>query len=235
MADETRGGVAESGRSFSRGAMVISLLLTLVFDVGLALVIFEVVRHDGGSEFFAYLLAGIGPLFGMGISMLRTRRLGGVSIIILAEILVSAAVALIGSHDPNILLLKDSAETGGFGLVVLISALPVFPKPLMFFFGLKFGTDGTAQGVAYFYDLWDKYASFRRSQYLITIVWGVGSLVEAGLKAAGVYAFSYDTAYTFNRIAPFVVFAGLILWTISYAARVRRAGAARAAATAQQV
>lgn len=224
MTDEAQGGVAASGHSFSRGSMVISLLLTVVFDIGLAIVIFQVARHRGASAFASYLLATIGPLLGMGISLLRTRRLGGVSIIILAEILVSAAVAPIGSRDPIILLLKDSAETGIFGLVVLLSALPLFPKPLMFFFGLKFGTDGTATGVAWFYDLWDKYPGFRRSQYVINTVWGLGFLVEAGLKAAGVYAFSYDTAYTFNKIAPFVVLAALIFWTISYASRVRRAG-----------
>lgn len=233
MADETQGGVAESGHSFSRGSMVISLLLTVVFDIGLTIVIFEVARHQGASAFAGYLLATIGPLLGMGISLLRTRRLGGVSIVILADLLVTAATALIGSHDPTVLLLKDSAETGGFGLVVLVSTLPIFPKPLMFFFSLKFGTDGSADGVAWFYDLWAKHASFRRSQYVINTVWGVGFLVEAGLKAAGVYAFSYDTAYTFNKIAPFVVLVALIVWTISYAGRVRRAGE-RAAAQAQQ-
>lgn len=214
--------------------MAISLLLTIVFDIGLAIVIFQVARGHGLSAFVAYLLASIGPLIGMGISLLRTRRLGGVSIIILIEILISAAVALIGSRDAEVLLLKDSAETGAFGLVTLISALPLFPKPLMFFFGLKFGTDGTAQGVAWFYDLWDKYASFRHSQYLINSVWGIGFLLEAGLKALGVRLFSYDTAYTINKIAPLAVLAALIFWTIWYAGRVRRAGAARAAANAQR-
>jgi hypothetical protein len=208
--------------------MVISLLLTIVFDIGLAIVIFQVARQHGMSKFVSYLLSSIGPLLGMAISILRTRRLGGVSIIILAEILISALVALIGSHDPTILLLKDSVETGRFGLVVLISALPVFPKPLLFFFALKFGTDGTKQGVGWFYELWDKYASFRRSQYVINTVWGAGFLLEAGLKALGVRLFSYDTAFTFNKFAPFVVLAALISWTIWYAGRVRRAGEARA-------
>ncbi len=214
--------------------MVFSLLLTVVFDIGLAIVIFQVARQRGASEFLAYLLSSIGPLTGMGISLLRTRRLGGMSIIILTDILISAAVTLIGSHDPTVLLLKDSVETGTFGVVILLSALPLFPKPLMFFLNLKFGTDGTAQGVSWFYDLWDKYASFRKSQYVINAVWGVGFLLEAALKVLGVRLFSYGTAYTLNKFAPFVVLAVLVFWTIWYAGRVRRAGEARAAAGAQQ-
>jgi hypothetical protein len=71
MAEQTQSSTPDTGRSFSGGSMVFSLLLTTVFDIGLAIVIFQVARQRGVSEFFAYSLSSIGPLTGMGISLLR--------------------------------------------------------------------------------------------------------------------------------------------------------------------
>lgn len=208
--------------------------MTVVFDIGLSILIFQVARSHGASETLAYLVASVGPLVGMLANWIHTRKLGGVSIIILAMILISAAVSLIGSQDARILLLKDSVLTGGFGLVTLLSAIPIFPKPLMFYFGLKFGTDGTPQGIQQWYDLWDKYAEFRRPQYLINTVWGVSFLLEAGIKAACTFTLPYDTAYTVNQIFPFVVLAAMIGWTTWYGqVQAKKGEAARAAHTTQ--
>ena len=216
--------------SYVRG-MVFSLLLTVIFDIGLAIGAFEFSKRALGiGDFGSYLIASVGPLVGMVIALVRTKKVGGFSLIILAQILISAVVTLIGSHDPKVLLLKDSVLTGVFGLVVLITAIPIFKKPLMFFFGLKFGTDGTAAGVGQWYELWDKYPGFRRTQYIINNVWGIGFLVEALAKAVGVYTLPYDVAYSVNQVSPYVLIAILIAWTMSYAARARKQGEARAAA-----
>jgi hypothetical protein len=224
---------AAGERSFNTRAMIISLLITAIFDIGLAIAAFEYAKRVlGVGDFAAYLIASIGPLVGMAIGLLRTRKLGGVSLIILAQILISALVTLIGAHDPRALLLKDSVLTGTFGLVVLITSIPIFPKPLMFFFGLKFGTDGTQEGTAYWYQMWDKYPEFRRVQRFINNVWGIGFMTEAVIKAIGVFVLPYEVAYAVNQIAPFVLLIGLITWTISYSAKARRRGEARAAAAA---
>lgn len=218
--------------SFVRG-MMFGLLLTVVFDIGLAIGAFEFSKRVLGiGDFGSYLIASIGPLVGMLIGLARTKKIGGMSLIILAQVLISALVTLIGSHDPRILLLKDSVLTGAFGAVVLITSISVFPKPLMYFFGLKFGTDGTAAGVAQWYDMWDKYPTFRRTQYVVNNVWGIGFLVEALAKAVGVYTLPYEVAYSVNQVSPFVLIAVLITWTMSYGAKARKRGEARAAAAA---
>ncbi|MBO0811942.1 MAG: hypothetical protein J2P23_07830 [Microlunatus sp.] len=231
MAD-TSASAPASRSTFVRG-MIFSLLLTVIFDIGLAIGAFEFSRRVlGVGDFGSYLIASIGPLVGMAIGLIRTKKLGGMSLIILAQILISALVTLIGAHDARTLLLKDSVLTGAFGAVVLITSIRIFPKPLMFFFGLKFGTDGTADGVAEWYRLWDKYAQFRGTQYLINNVWGIGFLGEALIKAIGVYVLPYEAAYAVNQVAPFILLAGLIAWTMSYAAKARKRGEARAAAAA---
>jgi len=211
--------------------MVIGILLTAVFDIGLAIVVFEVAKHQfGAGDFVAYLVASIGPILGGLIGVLRTRKIDGVAIIILVNLLISAGVTFIGSHDARVLLLKDSVLTGAFGLVILITSLSIFPKPLMFFFGLKFGTDGTKQGTKEWYDLWDRYPTFRSGQRFLNNVWGIGFMVEAAVKAIGVFVLPYDAAYALNQIAPFVLIGCLIYYSIRFGMKQRREGEARRAA-----
>jgi len=226
-ADDTR-------RDFSKRSLFASLALTVVFDIGLAILAFSVAQSQGASDTVAYLIASVGPLAGMFANWIRTHKLGGVSLVIMATILISAAVSLIGSQDARILLLKDSALTGGFGLVTLISAMPVFPKPLMFFFGLKFGTDGTRGGIQEWYNLWDKYPTFRKGQYRINTVWGVSFLLEALIKAVCSLALPYAVAFTVSQIFPFLVLAAVIFWTIRYGNKQRQQGEERAAQAQQQ-
>jgi hypothetical protein len=207
-------------RQFDRNAMIVNLLLTAVLDVGLAILLFRLATSWGASEQLAYVVSCIGPLLSIGVTWARARTLSGVSMVILAFQLLSAGAAFVGGPDPRLLLVKDSLVTGGFGLVCLVSML--FPRPLMFYFGAKFGTDGTSRGLAWWNGLW-QYRTFRRSQYVITTLWGVGFLVEAALRIALAYTVDFDTAYTIGTILPFVVLAALITATIIIGQRTRRA------------
>jgi hypothetical protein len=219
---------APATRSFNGRSMTTGLLLTGIFDIGLAIVLFQVAKHQlGASDFVAYLVASIGPILGAIIGLVRTRKIDGVAIIILINLLLSAAVTLIGSHDAKTLLLKDCVLTGGFGLVILITSLSIFPKPLMFFFGLKFGTDGTKEGTRWWYGLWDAYPSFRSGQRFLNNVWGIGFMVEALVKAVSVFVLPYGGAYAVNQVAPFVLIAGLISYSIRFGMKQRREGEAR--------
>lgn len=222
----TRGSHARS--------LVLSLGLTLVVDIGLSIAIFSVLTGRGVAPGVAYLVAGVAPVLGMVINWIRTRKLGGVSVIVLITLVISALVTLIGSQEVRVLLIKDAVLTGGFGLVTLASALPLFGKPLMFFYGLKFATDGSRNGVQQWYDLWDRYQGFRHSQYVINNTWGIAFLVEAAAKVACAYLLSYHAAYAVNQIVPWLVLAGLIFWTISYGNAQRRAGERRAPAHAAE-
>lgn len=217
-------------RQFHTRSLVLSLLLTLVVDIGLSIVIFDLATQRGVAPGIAYLVAGLAPVLGMLINWIRTRKLGGVSIIVLITLLISALVTLIGSQDVRVLLVKDAILTGGFGVVTLVSDLPIFRKPLMFFYGVKFATDGTREGVQGWYDLWDRYPAFRHSQYVINNTWGIAFVLEAAIKVAAAYLFSYTAAYAVNQILPWVLLAGLIFWTISYGKASRRAGEQRRAA-----
>jgi hypothetical protein len=215
----------ERPRSVDRSAMAVGFVLTAVFDVGLALVAFHIAKRMGANDQIAYLVAGIGPLTMMLITWIRAKTLSGASVVILLILLLSCAAAFIGGADSRLLIVKDSAVTAGFGLACLVSLF--FPKPLMFYFGAKFATDGTKDGLRYWSGLW-RYPNFRKSQYLINNVWGIGFLIEAALRIVVAYTTaSFQLANTVSTILPLVFFAGLITYTIRVGKRARAAAADR--------
>jgi hypothetical protein len=219
---------ADPMRHFSGRAMAGSLLLTAIFDIGVAILVFDLAKARGVSDQIAYLLSGIGPLIMIAITWVRARALSGASLIILVFLVLSSLAAFIGGTDSRLLIVKDSVVTAGFGLACLASLL--LPRPLMFYFGAKFGTDGTREGIAHWNHLW-RYPEFRKVQYRINNVWGIAYLVEAALRIGIVYSIpSFSVAYTITTVLPFVILAGLIYWTIATGTRARKQGAERAAA-----
>jgi hypothetical protein len=206
-------------------AMAVSFLLTAVFDIGLAIVAFRVAKQLGAADQIAYLASGIGPLTMLVITWIRTKALSGASVIVLLILLLSAAAAFIGGTDSRLLIVKDSVITGGFGLACLASLL--FPKPLMFYFGAKFATDGTAAGMRYWAGLW-QYPDFRSSQYKINNLWGIGYLVEAALRILIAYTVSsFQVANAISTILPWVFLAGLLFATIRIGKHTRDAATQR--------
>ena len=215
-------------RHVNHKAMIVSLLQTTLLDIGATIALFSIARANGASDVVAYLVSGIGPLVSIGIEYLRHRRIDTFGVAVIVLVVVSAAVSLIGSTDPKMLLLKDSVLTGAIGLAILLTLTPLFARPLMFYFGRKFGTDGTDEGVLYWNSLW-KFPGFRHSQRVITAVWGVGFMVEAALKTGWVLLLPFDTAFMLNQIGPLAATIGLMVWTAVYGKKQAAAGARRAA------
>ncbi|HEY9369965.1 VC0807 family protein, partial [Streptomyces sp.] len=124
---------------------------------------------------------------------------------------------------------KDSAVTGLFGLSCLATLLA--PRPLMFYFGRKFATDGTAASTAWWNGMW-QFEGFRTTMRTMTAVWGVAYCVEAVVRIALAYALSTDTMVVLSPILIYGVLGALALWTALYAKSAQRKGEARAAAAA---
>jgi hypothetical protein len=203
--------------------MAVNFLLTAVFDIGLAILTFRVAKHLGAVDQVAYLAGGIGPLIMLVITWIRARALSGASVIVLITLVLSAVASFIAGTDSRLLLAKDSVITGGFGLACLASLL--LPRPLMFYFGAKFATDGTPAGLRYWAGLW-QHPSFRRSQYTINNLWGIAYLVEAALRIVIAYTLSFPVANAISTVLPWTFLAGLIYVTIRIGKRTRDAAMA---------
>lgn len=221
-------------RPRTTGATMIKALAPMVVvDVVLPLATYFLLRETGMGSFWAYLISGVWPLLKLIVGVARTRHVDAFSVLILIFIVLGAVTALV-TGDVRTLLVRDSITTGGFGLVCLISLL--FARPLLFYIGRTFATDGSPAGYAWWNGLW-QYPTFRSSQRVITAMWGIAYVAESILRIVLAYTIdNLDAVILIMNIVPFVVLAGLIFATIKIATRTREgADARRAAAAAEEL
>ncbi|MCM2427950.1 VC0807 family protein [Streptomyces sp. RKAG337] len=211
---ETAGGPGR-GR-----AMLLSWGPTVLFSIILPWVTYGMLTDHGVAQVPALLIISAWPVVEMMLYFAIHRRLDEFSIMILGTLLLSAVSAL-AYNSTKMVFIKDSALTGLLGLAFLFSLFA--KRPLIFYFGRKFATDGTDAGVTAWNGLWDKYAGFRATQRMLTVVWGVTFLVESGIRIALTYVLSTDTMVGVSSVLPFVFTAGLVFYTI----RTGRKGEAR--------
>jgi len=159
----------------------------------------------------ALALAAVAPLLYGGYGWVRARSIDPLSIIALVLFGVGMLLALL-VRDPRLLLLRDSYQTGIFGLLCLLS-LP-FPRPLAYYM-YRWVFIRTPEQLARFNAGWQvPYARFVRR--LVTAVWGVVFLGETLLDTFLVY---HLPIIQWMAIHPFLFWGTLVAafgWGILY-------------------
>jgi hypothetical protein len=200
--------------------------LSLLFNLALPIATYLVLAGGGMNTVAALAISGVWPLLELLLTVARTRHVDEFSVIVLI-FLVLGMITAVAFNSARLLLVKDSALTGLFGLALLGSLLA--PRPLMFYFGRKFATDGTPEKVAWWNGLW-QYPDFRRGQRLLTIVWGASFLGEAVLRIVLSLTLPVAVMVVINNVLPYAVLAALIFGTVQFGRRSAERGRARAAA-----
>ncbi len=130
----------------------------------------------------ALALTAIPPVLYSGYGWVRAHSIDPISIIALVLIVVGMLLALL-VHDPRLFLLRDSYETGAFGLLCLFSLLS--PRPVVYYM-YRWAFVRTPEQLARLNAGWQvPYARFVRR--LVTMVWGLAFLGEALLDTFLVY------------------------------------------------
>ncbi|MER0449658.1 VC0807 family protein [Streptomyces sp. Edi4] len=213
----------------SGGAAALGWVLTIGLNVLAPILTYNALRDHGWSEFASLLAGGMWPVVDSVVHFAWRRRLDEFAIVTLVFLVITAVVSLAGAHSARALLIKDSAVTGLFGLLCLVTLLA--PRPLMFYFGRKFATDGTAEGTAWWNGLW-QFEGFRKTVITMTTVWGVAYCLEALVRIGLSYVLSTDTMVVLSPFMIYGVLGVLVLWTTLYGKQARRRGEERTAAAA---
>ncbi|SEN09394.1 VC0807 family protein [Actinacidiphila rubida] len=215
---------ADSGRGDGRGkALLLIWGPTVLFSMVLPWVTYNQLSARGVPEVPALLIISAWPALEIGLYFALHRRVDEFGMLILLTLLLGAAGAL-AYNSSKMIFLKDSALTGLVGLAFLVSL--ALRRPLIFYFGRRFATDGTEAGVARWNGMWDAYPGFRAVQRRLTVIWGVAFLAEATVKAVLVYHLSTGTMVSFSSVMPLAVTALLVAYTV----RTGKKGEARRAA-----
>jgi intracellular septation protein A len=154
--------------------------------------------HTGGV--IALALSAVPPAIESVWSVVRKRKLDIASVLVLGGIAVSLVLIALGGSE-RVLLLRDSLITSVVGLAIAISA--VFRRPIFYYLFRQL------QGVEP--DL--------RTMRVLSIVMGLGLVVEMAVRTAMVYAM---TTSRFLLISPFVQYGMtglLVAWAVFYMRR----------------
>jgi hypothetical protein len=209
-------------------AKILPWVLMAVLDIGAPIAVYDIASNAGLGDVPALLLSAIGPAVNSVISVIMRGRIDEFSVFIITVLVVGAATSLL-FNDAKLLLLKESVVTGVLGLLFLLS-VPT-RRPVIFLFGRRFATNGDPERIAWWNGLW-QYPGFRRTQRLMTTMWGAGLLGEAIVRIVLTFRLPVATMVVVNSIVPAVVIGMLVLATVVWGQAARKAGEARQAAMA---
>lgn len=189
------------------------IIVTLLVNAALPFLVYRLLLPYT-SSLTALIAAALVPLGDTLYSLLRTRKADAFSGIIFLGLVLGVVAALLGG-DERFTLLRESYVTGIIGLVFLVSLL--FARPFIYYFAERFtGRDPQMN------DKWEKLPRFRQTFRLMTAVWGLALLLEAGVKVALVYALPVSAFLVVSPIVSYGLIGLTIWWNVVYVRTVKR-------------
>ena len=157
------------------------------------------------------------PMFQMGATLVRQRRVNIMGTLVLISLVLSGGILLLGGNT-RFILARESLLSGAFGGTMLASLL--WQQPLVYYFARHFFSGRHPKRAAEFGHkaCAPHFHAFLR---LLTIIWGLVTVADALLN---IYlAFSLPTA-TFLAITPlarYAIMGTALAWTLTHAHRGR--------------
>jgi hypothetical protein len=189
-----------------------TMLMSLVWDVGLALIAYYGLRALGASPFVSLLAGTIVSGLRVVWVAVKARHLDVFAGFLMAVFAVGLVLSFI-TGSPQFLLLKDSFGTGVAGLLFVISCF--VGRPLSFYAAKRMQRDGGER----FDGLWDTTPGFRRMFRLMSMVWGLGLLFEALIRVPLVFLLPIDVMAGLSTIMFLAAMVLLTVWTLAYVRR----------------
>jgi len=202
-----------------------TIAMIAIFDVGGPLVTYVLLRNVAGlSTVLSLVLSGILPAFGVAITAIQFRRIDIFGVMVLAGILMGSILG-ITTHNPRLYLAEGSVPSLVFSVACLVSLRT--RQPLIYRIALEFlGTD-TKKGRE-ITEAW-RYPVFQRAFGTITVVWGIGYVIEAAIRMVVAETTSTGIALVCSKVAPYVFAAVLAAWTLVWGERRRKLALAASA------
>lgn len=204
------------------------MLPSLIVDAGLPAIAYQILTRQGISEVMALTAGAIFPTANIAVGFMKTRRIDLIGALVLLFIAVGTVTSLI-SGNVIFVLVKESMLTAVFGVICLWSLL--WSRPLMFYFGRQFAAGDDPARIESWNGRWER-EGFRRTLRTMTVVWGVGYVLEAAARVVFALTLSPGMVVTVSPTMAIVVTVLLIIWTGRYG-RMARERALREAALTQ--
>jgi hypothetical protein len=195
------------------------LLISVLINIVLPALAIQVLIHRGVPLLYAIVASAVFPLAELALSIRRRGRADVIAVLSLVILVASAVVALLG-NDPRYALVRESALTSIAGLVFLGSLLR--PRPLIFELSREAVPGATPQ---MWEERWQQWPGFRHAMVLLTVVWGCGLLFDSVLRVIAALVLPPQVTVVVSPLIAVCVFGALIIYTLAYSRRARRAAA----------
>jgi hypothetical protein len=175
----------------------------------------------------ALIASSVPPVIWSVYQFVRARRIDAVSLLIITGIVLSL-LALLGGGGAKFLQLRENLVTGVIGAIFLGSV--AIGQPLIYHLARAgMNRNNQAGEAAEFQALRDN-PFFKRTMRTMTLVWGSGLIVRTSIAVYLVFQVSIPVFLAINPVLGYVSTGLLVGFTVWYARRARRIGAARRAA-----
>lgn len=171
------------GRAWTAARIAISFVVPMLAYYGL--------RAAGLDVYLALLITSAVPAAFAGARLAVHRRTDGLATFMTVMMVLGAAVSLING-DERLLMAREGWVTAVAGIWFLSSAWT--GRPLAYLFArplldgrVPFGGRGESWD-----ELWSRLPRFRRVWRVATVVWGIGTLVDAGARVIMAYTLPPD-------------------------------------------
>ncbi|MEU7891145.1 VC0807 family protein [Microbispora bryophytorum] len=180
----------------------------LLLDVVVPVAAYYALRLAGLNAVLSLVFAAVPTAGFLMYQAVRRRRLDALGAFVLALLAVGAATSLL-TGSPEFLLAKSGWLTAAIGIGFLVTL--GFAQPLAFTFArsmLRRNRLGASLRVESWDVLWLSDGRFRRIWRNVTVLWGAGLLVDAGVRVALAYTLPVD-------LVPGL---GVLVWAVTFAA-----------------
>ena len=168
----------------------------LVLDFVLPVALFYVLRALGVSAYLALLAGAALSLASAAVSLLRKREMNGVAAFMTAILVLSTIVSLIAG-SPRFLLARDAWVTGAVGVWFLASCWS--SRPLAYHLARAVG-EGRFGWPPDWEVRWERAPRFRRMWRIASVMWGVGTLLDAVLRWVMAYTLPIDLVPVLTQV-----------------------------------
>ncbi|MBP6345948.1 MAG: VC0807 family protein [Neisseriaceae bacterium] len=183
------------------------LLIDLIANFLAPWLLFTGLEPSLGS-FQALLASAIPPILWSLIELIRNRRLDALSLLIIGGIALSLLAMGFGA-DERVLLMRESWITGAMGVALLLSVLIKRPLlPWLMHAIMRRQAPGSTQQQALAHPL------FQASLNTATWVWGLGLMIEAGIRLSMAAYWPIADNLLYGPIVSYGIMLLLLLWLI---------------------
>jgi hypothetical protein len=165
----------------------------------------------------ALLMTALVPLADGILTLIRQRRINAFGALVFLSLVLSSLVILFGG-SPRAFLVRESALSGAFGVAMLLSLF--WPQPLVYYLAAHFGAP-RASATRHEFQRMATSPPFRRFLRLLTIVWGLVTLLDAGLNTFLALHLPIATFLAVTPLARYGLMGATFAWTLAYAHRGR--------------